>query len=94
MVRYDKNGEALHVGEFVRGDGRYVYKQTHNGHQHVIYAHSLNELRFKEREFLSLNPERVYAAEPEHKVLKIDDIAAVSSSLTCDAETQRRFATS
>lgn len=72
MVRYDKNGEALHVGEFVRGDGRYVYKQTHNGLQHVVYAHSLNELRFKEREFLSLSQERVYAAEPVHSMIDLE----------------------
>jgi len=91
MVRYDKNGEALHVGEFVRGDGRYVYKHTHDGHQHVIYAHSLNELRFKEREFLALNPERVYATEPEYKVFKVDDIAAVSFCLTCDVKNAEAF---
>lgn len=91
MKRYDKHGNELHVGEFVRGDGRYVFKQTSGGKQHVVYAHSLDELRYKEREFLSLNPSNVYKPEPSYKTFRISDIMPVVSQFICDQADAKAF---
>ena len=48
--RKDANGRVLKDGESFRTDGRYQYRYTdENGKRRTIYAHSLQELREKEK---------------------------------------------
>lgn len=48
--RYDIHHRSLHVGEYQRKDGRYVYRWTDEfGRRHCVYAKDLDMLRIKEQ---------------------------------------------
>lgn len=55
MPRYDNNGNELFKGESPRTQGGYMYRFTDTkGRRHSIYAESLETLRQKQKQFLSL----------------------------------------
>lgn len=73
--RKDNRGYKLKDGETLRKDGRYVFRYTDKktGKRKSVYAHSLQELRQKEKEII-LNNDKNLRMDKTAKNLTINDL--------------------
>ena len=70
--RVDSKRRALRNGEFIRGDGYYVYKEEINGKRRTIYAKTLEELREKEDQ---LHEKEEKGLDLDKQKLTLNDLA-------------------
>ena len=67
--RYDKHDALLHTREYCRGENEYEYRfYGIDGKLHSVYAHSLSELRAKEKEIESI---KIYGKHTLDQIARI-----------------------